>query len=59
MNSAGLLRPGDRVGQIKEGYEADLILVEGNPLADIRALADVLVVISNGRVALNRTAFAR
>lgn len=59
MSTAELLRIGDRVGQIKEGYEADLILVEGNPLTDIRALADVLVVISNGRVALNRTPFGR
>jgi imidazolonepropionase-like amidohydrolase len=41
------------------GFDADLILVEQNPLANVRALADVLVVISNGRVALNRTPFAR
>ena len=39
--------------------EADLIVVERNPLQDVRALADVLVVISNGRVALNRLPFAR
>lgn len=58
-SAADLLRIGDRVGQLKEGYEADLILVEGNPLADIKALSDVLVVISNGRVGLNRTPFGR
>lgn len=57
--SANLLGLGDRIGVIKEGYEADLILVESNPLQDIRALADVLVVISNGRLALNRTPFAK
>ena len=39
--------------------EADLIVVERNPLQDARALADVLVVISNGRVALNRLPFAK
>ena len=32
---------------------------EKNPLQDARALADVLVVISNGRVALNRLPFAK
>jgi imidazolonepropionase-like amidohydrolase len=58
-SAAALLRMEDRVGQLKEGYEADLILVEGNPLADIRALSDVLVVVSNGRVGLNRTPFGR
>ncbi|MCC6316712.1 MAG: amidohydrolase family protein [Gemmatimonadaceae bacterium] len=56
--AADLLGIGARVGQIKPGFEADLILVEGNPLSDPRALGDVLVVVSNGRVALNRTPFA-
>lgn len=55
--AADLLGLGDKVGQIKPGFEADLILVESNPLADIRALGDVLVVVSNGRVGLNRTPF--
>ncbi len=59
MVSARLLGLDQRIGEIKEGYEADLILVESNPLQNIRALADVLVVISNGRVALNRTPFAK
>ncbi len=59
MVSARTLGMDDRIGQIKEGFEADLILVESNPLENIRSLADVLVVISNGRVALNRTPFAR
>jgi imidazolonepropionase-like amidohydrolase len=58
-NAAELLGLGDRTGQIKVGYEADLILVESNPLQDIRALADVLLVVSNGRVGLNRTPFGR
>ncbi len=58
-STAELLRIADRTGQIREGYEADLILLEGNPLQDVRALSDVLVVVSNGRVAMNRTPFAR
>lgn len=57
--SAELLGLGERVGQLKVGFEGDVILVESNPLADIRALADVLVVVSNGRVGLNRLPFGR
>lgn len=43
-----------RTGAIKAGLEADLIVVERDPLADIVNLQDVLVVINNGRVAMNR-----
>jgi imidazolonepropionase-like amidohydrolase len=57
--AADLLGMGGRTGAIQPGFEADLIVVERNPLQDVRALADVLVVISNGRVALNRLPFAR
>jgi imidazolonepropionase-like amidohydrolase len=48
-----------RTGALQTGFEADLIVVERNPLQDSKALADVLVVISNGRVALNRLPFGR
>ena len=48
-----------KTGAIQAGFEADLIVVERNPLQDSKALADVLVVISNGRVALNRLPFGR
>lgn len=57
--AAELLGLGDRTGAIRPGLEADLIVVERNPLSDNHALADVLVVISNGRVALNRLPFGR
>jgi imidazolonepropionase-like amidohydrolase len=57
--AADLLGVGGKTGAIQPGFEADLIVVERNPLQDVRALADVLVVISNGRVALNRLPFAR
>jgi imidazolonepropionase-like amidohydrolase len=57
--AADLLGLGGRTGAIQTGMEADVIVVERNPLQDVRALADVLVVISNGRVALNRLPFGR
>ena len=57
--AADLLGLGGKTGAIQPGLDADLIVVERNPLQDARALADILVVISNGRVALNRLPFAR
>lgn len=57
--AADLLGLAGKTGALQTGMEADLIVVERNPLQDVRALADVLVVISNGRVALNRLPFAR
>lgn len=43
-----------RTGSIRPGLEADLIAVERNPLREITALGDVLLVINDGKVALNR-----
>jgi imidazolonepropionase-like amidohydrolase len=54
VNSAELLQMDDRTGRIKEGYEADLILIPGNPLTNIQALQDVLLVMTDGRLALKR-----
>ncbi|MCB1845073.1 MAG: amidohydrolase family protein, partial [Halioglobus sp.] len=58
VNSAELLQLEDSTGRIAAGYEADLILVPGNPLEDVAALQDVLMVISNGQIALQRIPFA-
>lgn len=46
-----------RTGTVVPGKEADLIVVERNPLDDIGALADVLVVVADGRVGLKRIPF--
>jgi imidazolonepropionase-like amidohydrolase len=46
----------NRVGAIRQGLEADLVVLAHNPLDDIRALKDVQIVISNGKVAINRAA---
>jgi imidazolonepropionase-like amidohydrolase len=56
---AEMLRLDKAVGVVAEGFEADLVAVDGNPLADIRVLQDPLLVISNGRIALNRLDFGR
>jgi imidazolonepropionase-like amidohydrolase len=57
VSAAELLGVGDRTGRIAPGYEADLVLVPGNPLQDVLALQDVLMVVSNGTVALQRIPF--
>ena len=43
-----------RTGALKAGLEADLVAVERDPLADVGALRDVVLVVNNGRVAVNR-----
>ena len=57
--AAELFQIDERTGVIQEGLEADLMVVAGNPLEDIRVIQDVVVVISNGRVGLNRLPFAK
>ena len=54
---AELLGLEDKTGTIEVGKEADLILLPTNPLNNIMALQDVLMVISNGQVALKRIPF--
>lgn len=56
-SSAELLQIGDKTGRIAPGYEADMILVPANPLINIEALQDVLLVMSNGQLALKRIPF--
>ncbi len=43
-----------RTGSIKPGLEADFITIERNPLSDITAIQDVVMVINNGKIAVNR-----
>ena len=43
-----------RVGSIRAGYEADFVIVDRNPLDDIRNVQDVLIVVNHGRIAVNR-----
>jgi imidazolonepropionase-like amidohydrolase len=43
----------DRIGALAPGMEADLIAVEGDPLADISALSRVIFVMKGGKVYRN------
>lgn len=52
--SARCLGVGGRTGSLREGLEADLIVVGRDPLADIEALRDILLVVNDGRIAVNR-----
>jgi imidazolonepropionase-like amidohydrolase len=45
---AKVLRLDQEVGTIEKGKRADLILVDGNPLADIRALRNIALVVTAG-----------
>ena len=48
--TADIMKMGDRIGRIKEGYEADLAIFEADPVADVRATAQVYGVINNGKL---------
>jgi imidazolonepropionase-like amidohydrolase len=59
ITAAELFRIEKQTGALEPGLEADIIAVDENPLENIRAVQDVLLVVSNGRIALNRTVFQR
>ena len=49
----------DRVGTIEPGKFADLVLLDGDPVADIEALGRVELVIKEGRIVYRRNLHAR
>ena len=57
LYSAELLGIADDTGAIEPGKEADLIVVVEDPLEHIAAIQDVVAVVSNGRLAVNRLPF--
>jgi imidazolonepropionase-like amidohydrolase len=50
INGASALGVGDKLGSIEAGKLADLIVVSGNPLDDIKTARNVLYVIRDGMV---------
>jgi imidazolonepropionase-like amidohydrolase len=52
--AADCIGVGGRTGAIRPGLEADMIVVERDPLEDVRTLRNPVVVINDGRVAVNR-----
>lgn len=53
-NAALFIGMGDEIGTLEAGKLADIILVNGDPLADIGTLANVEVVIQGGRVVFEK-----
>lgn len=43
-----------RTGSIQSGLEADLIVLKANPLEDIKAACNVVLVVNDGRIVANR-----
>ena len=59
VNAAILLKLEKSIGAIEPGLDADLVAVAENPLEDARTLQDPLLVVSNGRVVLDRLNFGK
>ena len=51
-HAAELLRLSDQIGTVQPGKRADLIAVDGDPLADIRVMEKVVFVMKDGKVVL-------
>lgn len=49
-NAAHAVGLGDEIGSLEVGKRADILIVEGNALEDMRAIRDVLFVIKNGQI---------
>jgi imidazolonepropionase-like amidohydrolase len=44
----------DRLGSIAAGHQADLLVVRGDPLADIAQLESTFLVVQNGKIIRGR-----
>ena len=56
-NAAKLLRADDRIGTIEKGKDATLLIVDGNPLQDVRALSSISYVFLKGERVARTTLF--
>ena len=51
--NAAFLGVQERIGAVRPGYEADLLLVRGDPTEDLAALHDIVAVWADGRRVLS------
>ncbi len=49
-HNAKAIFPGRKIGEIREGYEADFLVLSGNPLVDIENLKNVENVFKSGKI---------
>jgi imidazolonepropionase-like amidohydrolase len=56
-NGSKLLRADHRIGTIENGKEASFLIVDGNPLQDVRALSSISVVFFKGENVARRKLF--
>jgi len=54
LSAAEMLSLAERTGKIAEGLDADILILERNPLENVKAVHDPLMVINNGKIVLNR-----
>ena len=59
IRNAEMLRLEKSIGAVEAGFEADLMVVEKNPIDNITTVQDPLLVVSNGRIAVDRLNFER
>ncbi|MGD9906527.1 MAG: amidohydrolase family protein [Vicinamibacterales bacterium] len=57
--NAELLRLDRQIGQVRAGFDADLVVVDANPLDRPRTLLDPVLVVSNGVIGLDRLNFGK
>ncbi len=50
--AADMIGLGDRIGRIRKGFEADLVILDSDPLVDLAAAEQVHAVIDDGRLLL-------
>ena len=52
-NAASLLDLSTEIGTLEPGKRADILIVDGDPLSDIAALANVVIVVQDGAVVVD------
>ena len=53
-NAAINIRMQDKIGALKPGMYADLVLLDGNPLVQLYDLLKVAVVMKDGRIVVDK-----